>query len=106
MQQEANSHMLGDDSSVDNPNQTTATPSELVVSSSSPAMLKASRNLIGICTHCAVKAKEHHNDEGDDEEDSKERKRKAMDRIRKVSTTVASYCCCAPCVLLCVQMFC
>ena len=66
--------------------QSTARPSEMVVSSSSSAMSKSARNLIGMHTICVVKTKECHNNEVDHDEDSEDRKRKAMDRLRKVST--------------------
>lgn len=65
--------------------QSTAKPSEMVVSSSSSTLSKTARNLVGMPTLCVVKTKERHNNEDDDDEDSKEKKRKAMDRIRKVS---------------------
>ena len=66
--------------------QSTARPSEMVVSSSSSAMSNTARNLVGMHTICGFKAKECHNNEGDHDEDSEDRKRKAMDRLRKVST--------------------
>ena len=64
------------------PDQSTARPSELVVSST---VSTKARSLVGMPTLCTGKTKEHHNHDSDDE-DSKERKRKAMDRLRKVST--------------------
>ena len=73
--------------------QSTVRPTEMVLNPSSSAMSNTARNLVGMCTICVVKTKECHNNEGDDDEDSKERKRKAMDRLRKVST----YNCLLPC---------
>ena len=77
--------VLGDDSLVDYPNQSTGISSELVVSLSSSTMSKSDRNLVGMPTQSFVKTIECHNHASDDD-DSEERKKKAMDRLRKVST--------------------
>lgn len=89
-----NGDVPGDKSMAPLQDQSTARPSELVVSSSSSTVSTIARNLVGMPTLCTGKTKEQHNHDSDDE-DSKERKHKAMDRLRKVSTNNCLFHCAA-----------